>query len=322
MTNPDEIKEVAIIGLGTMGAVIAQVFAQNGYRVKGYEAHDKALQTAQKVIQMNVGALRQNENAEINSVDKILANIQYADSIAEAVDCADIVIEAVNENKEIKEKVYRDIDAGLPANSKILSNTSTLNIFPLMCERRLEHTIIAHWFAPPHIIPLIEVVKGEQTSAETVALTMALMEKLGKVPVLIEKYIPGFVINRILRILGREAFFLIEEGVITPAQLDLAIKASIAPRMMVLGLMQRYDFTGLDLSARNLQDKEFFDPPLDNEPEPLVSRVKKGDLGVKTGRGFYDYGDRKIEEILRERDIHLSKVLKETAFCYQKKRLV
>jgi len=317
MTNPDEIKEVAIIGLGTMGAVIAQVFAQNGYRVKGYEAHDKALQTAQKVIQMNVRVLSQDENAEIKSVEEILANIQYAGSIAEAVECADIVIEAVNENKEIKEKVYRDIDAGLPANSKILSNTSTLNIFPLMCERRLEHTIIAHWFAPPHIIPLIEVVKGEQTSAETVALTMALMEKLGKVPVLIEKYIPGFVINRILRILGREAFFLIEEGVITPEQLDLAIKASIAPRMMVLGLMQRYD-----LSARNLQDKEFFDPPLDNEPEPLVSRVKKGDLGVKTGRGFYDYGDREIEEILKERDAHLSRVLKETAFCYQKKRLV
>jgi len=320
MTNLDEIKEVAIVGMGTMGAVIAQVFAQNGYQVKGYEAHDKALQTAQKVIQMNVGGLSEDE--EINSKEEILANIQYVSSIAEAVESANIVIEAVNENKEVKEKVYREIDAALPTNSKILSNTSTLNIFPLMCERRLKDTIIAHWFAPPHIIPLIEVVKGEQTSDETATLTMALMEKLGKVPVLIEKYIPGFVINRILRILGREAFFLIEEGIITPEQLDLAIKASIAPRMMVLGLMQRYDFTGLDLSARNLQDKEFFDPPHDNEPEPLVSRVKKGDLGVKTGRGFYDYGDRKIEEILQERDTHLSKVLKETAFCYQKKRLV
>ncbi|MBT7887920.1 MAG: NAD(P)-binding domain-containing protein, partial [Deltaproteobacteria bacterium] len=89
MTNPDEIKEVAIIGLGTMGAVIAQVFAQNGYRVKGYEAHDKALQTAQKVIQMNVRVLSQDENAEIKSVEEILANIQYAGSIAEAVECAD-----------------------------------------------------------------------------------------------------------------------------------------------------------------------------------------------------------------------------------------
>ncbi len=322
MTKPEENKEIAIIGLGTMGAIIAQFFAQNGYQVRGFDTNENAIQAAHKIIKTNLAVTDQNERVDNSKIERILSRIRYSKSIPEAVENVDIVIEAVYENKEVKEKVYQEIDTQLPANSKILSNTSTLNIFPLIPERRAEHSIIAHWFAPPHIIPLVEVVKGEQTSEKTVKLTMDLMKSLNKTPVLIEKYIPGFVINRILRILGREAFFLIENGIITPEQLDLAIKSSIAPRMMVLGLIQRYDFTGLDLSARNLQDKEFFDPPIDNEPEPLFSRVKNGDLGVKTGRGFYDYSDRKIEEILKERDKYLTKVLKETAFCYQKERLV
>jgi len=145
---------------------------------------------------------------------------------------------------------------------------------------------------------------------------------MNKIPMVLERFIPGFVINRILRILGREIFFLIDNGYISPEQLDLAVKTSIAPRMMVLGVVQRYDFTGLDLSLRNLQNKEFFDPPIDNEPKSLIERVQKGDLGVKTGKGFYDYKGKKLEDILRERDFYLFKVLKELRFCIEKDRLV
>jgi 3-hydroxybutyryl-CoA dehydrogenase len=134
--------------------------------------------------------------------------------------------------------------------------------------------------------------------------------------------LPGFIINRILRNLGREAFFLLDEGYISMEDLDLAVKASIAPRMMVLGLIQRYDFTGLDLSARNLLDEEFFDPPVDNKPKALHSRIEKGDLGVKTGRGFFDYQGRDITEINRDRDDYLLKVMEGIGFCLEKKRLV
>lgn len=305
-----------------MGAIFAQIFAQAGYRVNGYEANQQSLQTAKKVIRANLAEQLNSEENDSDDLESVMARIQYGNSIGSAVEKADIVIEAVNENREIKETVFREIDMSLPEQSKILSNTSTLDIYPLVPERRLSNTIIAHWFAPPHIIPLVEVVKGKQTSEDTVSTTMSLLESLGKVPVLIKKFVPGFVINRILRIIGREVFHLLGEDIISPEQLDLAIKASIAPRMMVLGLVQRYDFTGLELSARNLKDESFYDPPYDNEPEPLVSRVNRGDLGVKAGKGFYDYGGRNIEEILQERDTHLKRVFESTAFCLEKKRLV
>jgi 3-hydroxybutyryl-CoA dehydrogenase len=129
-----------------------------------------------------------------------------------------------------------------------------------------------------------------------------------------QKFVPGFAINRMLRILGRETFFLLDNGYITADQLDLAVKASLAPRMMVLGLVQRYDFTGLDLSARNLENPGFLEPPLDNRPKSLFDLVEKGHFGVKTGRGFYDYSDRKLEDVLKERDDKLLKVLKSLGF--------
>jgi 3-hydroxybutyryl-CoA dehydrogenase len=132
-----------------------------------------------------------------------------------------------------------------------------------------------------------------------------------------EKFVPGFAMNRILRILGREIFFLLDNGYITPEQLDLAVKASIAPRMMVLGLVQRYDFTGLDLSARNLENPDFLEPPLDNRPKSLFDLVEEGNFGVKTGKGFFDYSGRKLEDVLRERDDKLLKVLKSLDFLIQ-----
>ena len=120
-----------------------------------------------------------------------------------------------------------------------------------------------------------------------------------------EKFVPGFCVNRLLRIIGREVFFLLDNGYMTPEELDLAVKASIIPRAMVLGFAQRYDFTGLDLSLTNLQNPDFVEPPLDNAPRTLVEHVEKGELGVKSGKGFFDYSDRRLEEVLRARDAAL-----------------
>ncbi len=157
--------------------------------------------------------------------------------------------------------------------------------------------------------------RGPESTDNTVNVVLELLRKVGKTPVVMEKFVPGFAINRILRILGREIFFLLDNGYITAEQLDLAVKASIAPRMMLLGLVQRYDFTGLDLSAKNLQNKAFIEAPLDNEPKSLFRLVEQGDLGVKTGKGFYDYQGKELEEILKERDSGLLKILKSAEFC-------
>jgi 3-hydroxybutyryl-CoA dehydrogenase len=190
-----------------------------------------------------------------------------------------------------------------------------------MAPDSLPRTIIVHWFAPPQILPLVEVVQGSQTLPEVVELTLPFLENLNKRPVLIKKYVPGFIINRLLRILGRETYFLVDDGYISPEDLDMAVKASIAPRMMVLGLTQRYDFTGLDLTYANLHNEDFVDAPFDKEPEFVVSRLKKNHLGVKTGIGVYDYRDRDKAEVIKDRDRYLLKVINSLQFCLEKKRL-
>ena len=317
-----EIKKIAVIGLGTMGPGIAQAFAQAGYMVTGYDQNPDAARTCGKIVAGIMETLKEFNLISPEEEKASLSNIIYADSLAEAVRDAQIVVEAVSESRDIKRAVYSEVDQYAPAGCCLWSNTSTLNIYELAPENRLADTIICHWFAPPHIVPLVEVVKDPRVSGETVETALGLLKKLKKITIVLEKYVPGFVINRIQRNLGREVFFLLDEGYISPEDLDMAIKASIAPRMMVLGLVQRYDFTGLDLSARNLADESFFDPPVNNNPDALSSKIKQGLLGVKTGRGFYDYSDSEMTEVLKERDRCLLKVVENVRFCLEKKRLV
>ncbi|MCG6908523.1 MAG: 3-hydroxyacyl-CoA dehydrogenase family protein [Deltaproteobacteria bacterium] len=320
--KPANESVAAVIGLGTMGPGLAQILAQGGYRVVGYDRNAAAVEACRRMIPAICRTLEEHGVIDPEETRGILGRISYAPSIADQVADADIVIEAVSEDRDVKRSVFEAIDTAAPEACMLWSNTSTLNVFELMPAQRHPAAVIAHWFAPPHIVPLVEVVKGEATRPDIVARTLDILHSLGKRPIVIERYVPGFIINRILRIIGREAFFLLDNGYISAEDLDLAVKASIAPRMMVLGLIQRYDFTGLDLSARNLLDESFFDPPVDNRPKALHRHIEKGHLGVKSGKGFFDYGDRDPSEICRERDRLLLKVIDNLRFCLEKKRLV
>ena len=317
-----DVKKIAVIGTGTMGPGIAQSVAQAGYQVNGFDLNQDSYPLARQVIANNLELLIEAGQAEPEDLEKTQAKIDFVDSLEEAVKDAQIVIEAVSEKKEIKKSVYEQVDQLADPEALIWSNTSTMNIFELMPQARLPRTVIVHWFAPPQILPLIEVVQGAETLPEVVDLTLPFLERMGKKPVLIKKYVPGFIINRLLRILGRETYFLVDEGYITPEDLDMAVKASIAPRMMVLGLTQRYDFTGLDLTYANLHKEDFVDAPFDAEPEFVVSRIKKNHLGIKTGIGVYDYRDRDKAEVIKDRDRYLLKVLNNLRFCLDKKRLL
>jgi 3-hydroxybutyryl-CoA dehydrogenase len=189
-----------------------------------------------------------------------------------------------------------------------------------MVPERLPHTLIVHWFAPPQVLPLIEVVQGERPAGSGDphhGASGGAEQKAGAD----QKYVPGFIINRLLRILGRETYFLLDNGYVTPEDLDMAVKASIAPRMMVLGLTQRYDFTGLDLTYANLHNEEFVDARRTRSRSSSFPGSRKTIWGIKTGIGVYDYRDRDKADVIKDRDRYLLRVVNSLQFCLEKKRL-
>ncbi len=315
----EEIKNIAVIGAGTMGPGMALVFGQYGYSVKLFSRRRETLEKARSIIRSSLGTLSEFGILKQEEIEPILSRVVSTNSLKEAASEADVICETVAENREVKREIFEQLDKICSPETIFTSNTSSLNIFNLVPSSRLPNTLIAHWFAPPHIVPVVEVVRGTDTTDEAIHLTIDLLKRVGRTSVRMEKFVPGFVINRLYRALGREIFFLLDNGYITAEQLDLAAKAALAPRMMILGLVQRYDFTGLDISAKNLENPDFFDPPVDNRPKSLFDLVEKGHLGVKTGKGFFDYQGRKLVEILKERDINLLRIYKNAEFCLEEK---
>lgn len=310
----EEIKKIAVIGAGTMGPGIALMFGWHGYAVRLFSLNTEESEKAGSVMRTSLETLLECEILTKDEIEPTLGRVSMTNSMQKAGQDADFICEAVVEMKDVKRAVFEQLDHICPSKTIFTSNTSSLNIFDLVPKDRLSRTLIAHWFAPPHIVPIVEVVQGPDTTNETIELTCSLLEGVGRIPIRMKKFVPGFVINRLYRALGREIFFLLDNGYITADQLDLAGKLALGARMMILGLVQRYDFTGLDISARNLENPDFFDPPIDNRPKSLFDLVQKGHLGVKTGKGFFDYSDKKLEEILKKRDSDLLKIYKNIAF--------
>ena len=300
--DAESVHKVAVVGAGTMGPGLALVFARAGHSVSLHSRTEKTLESALSVALADLETLVRHELLEAGEVPAIMARIVPTTSLAEAGSGASLIVEAVAEDLDVKRAVFSELDGCCPDGAIFTSTTSYLDVFQVVPKRRLPATVIAHWFAPPHIVPLVEVVRGERTSDETVFVVVGLLESLGKTPVVMDRFVPGFCVNRLLRSIGREVFFLLDNGYVTAEQLDLAVKASLAPRAMALGFVQRYDFTGLDLSLANLANPHYVEPPPDNAPRSLAERVECGDLGVKTGKGFFDYGDRDLEEVLAARD--------------------
>lgn len=311
----EQIKQIAVIGSGLMGPGIALDFAKAGYPVVLNARREASLDAAREVIDAGLKTLVKHEMVAPAQVAPIKARVKYTTVLSEAARDANFVVECINEKKDLKQALFAQLDGICAPGTIFGSNTSYLNIFELAPESRVADTVVTHWFAPPHILPLVEVVREVKTSEETAQTTLALLKAIGKVPVLMNRYVPGHVINRFLRIMGREAFFLLDNGYITADQLDLAIKASIAPRMCTLGVVQRYDFTGLDLSAGNLRMPNYPEPPLDNAPKSLCDLVAAGHLGVKSGSGFFDYSDKTLTEALDKRDDDLIRALKGVEFA-------
>lgn len=310
--NFADIKKVALLGAGTMGPGMAQVYAMGGMEVHLCDRSELALEKAKLMLQANLDTFVEEALLDAEEAQTILRRISCFSTIAEAVTGVQFVREAVSEKPDVKKAVFSELDQLIHEDVIIVSNTSSLNPFALMPERRLPNFTTAHWFAPPQIIPLIEVAKGEQTTEETMATVIGLLQHCGKTPVRLERFVPGYIINRLQILLNTEVFYLLDNGICTPEQLDLAVKASLMPRGMVLGLVQRYDFTGLDISANNIVNASYVMPETSKHPKALFDHVDKGELGVKTGKGFFDYSGRSAVEVCKKRDKMLLKVFEAT----------
>lgn len=302
---------VAILGAGVMGPGIAQVFAERGFEVDLCDPAKVALEhgiaTVRASLDLKVELGMLDEAAAHQALSRIRTQVESRAVLGQA----HLIVEAVFENPDVKRSVYDLVHEVASTHAVVWSNTSTMNVFELTAPALRSHMLVAHWFAPAQILPLVEVVGDEQTSGTILSESIDLLRALGKVPVRLEKFVPGFIINRLLRALGREAFHLLESGVITVENLDAAVRTSLAPRMQVLGLMQRYDYTGLGLSIRNLSDPRFTDAPVDLNPAFLRERVERGEVGVSVGKGFYDYAGRSPLELQRARDVRLWQVVRD-----------
>lgn len=304
--------KILVVGAGTMGHGIAQVFAMGGYDVSLFSLPDGTLDRAKALIQSSLDVFAKEGLLDGKQIAGILKRIRMTHSLEEGAADADIAFESIAEDAVAKQDIFARLDALCPRKTLLASNTTALNIFDFVKTSRPEKVLIAHWYTPPQLIPLVDVVKGPQTDEESIAAMVRILKETGKTPVVFKKFINGYVISRLQIALNREVLYLLDNDYVTPEELDLAAKTGFALRMLVVGLVQRIDFGGLDLTVRNLDNPHVRSQmvPLDYQPKKIYELVKQGHLGVKTGKGFYDYGGRSEAEVCRERDIRLIKMLK------------
>ena len=303
-----EIRNVTIVGAGTMGHSLAQVFAQGGYNVWLNDIKDEILKRARSLIASNLKTLLELGIVKKGEESSTLNRIQMTTRLEEAAKNADLVIEAIIEDEPAKKEMFTKLDNICPKAAILASNTSYMDIFKFVQTKRPEKVLITHWFAPPHIVPLVEIVRGPKTSQETVDTVKALMLKLGKKPIVLSKFLPGFIGNRLQSALGREVLFLLDNGYAAPEDIDEATKASFGLRIPILGLVKRMDFAGLDLAQKVISNRLYEPPPPQERSKSIDRLVAQGKLGVKSGSGFYNYGGRSPEEIMKERDLKLIKL--------------
>ncbi|RJX32547.1 MAG: 3-hydroxyacyl-CoA dehydrogenase family protein [Desulfarculus sp.] len=305
------MKKVTVIGAGTMGHSLAMVFALGGYQVALNDLSPEILEKSRSLIKANLDTLAEAKLFDPAQREEVAEKrITYTNDLGQAVAGTGFVVEAVVENVEVKKKLFSELDRLAPPEAILASNTSYLDIFKFVETSRPDKVLITHWFAPPHIVPLVEIVVGPQTSEQTVQTVKRLHDELGKTTIVIRKFLPGFVGNRMQAALGLEVFRLLEGGYASPEDLDKAAKAGFGLRLPILGVVKRMDFTGLDLVQHVLKNKSYQPPEVPGRSQIVDDLVAQGRRGVKDGAGFYDYGGRSSEEIMHERDLKLLKLRK------------
>lgn len=298
-----KIKKVTVIGSGIMGHGIGQTFALGGYEVTLNDISDELLNKAIQRIRSNLNTLIEAGITTPEKAKEALFRTRTNKDLRVSVGEADLVVEAVPEVMDLKKQVFKQLDEYCQPHTIIASNTSGLSLTEMASEiTRQDKAVIAHWWNPPHIIPVVEIVKGRYTSDQTVDLIYQLLAAIGKKPVKILKEVPGFLGNRLQYALYREALACLKQGVASAEDIDTAVKGTFGFRLPTLGPLETSDFGGLDTF---LNIAQYLFKEIDHSTEPpeiLKEKVREGKLGVKTGEGFFRYPPEKAEEKIKERD--------------------
>ena len=307
----EDIRDVAVIGAGTMGAGIAGELARAGRRVRLVDVSDEALDRGKAALKSAQETLVSAGRVKRRDAATALKRVTRTTCLAEACDGVDLLIEAVSEDMALKKEMFARFDELCPKRALLASNTSGLSITEMAgATRRPTRVAGTHFWNPPHIIPLVEVIKGERTSNATAKTLVDLCRGLGKRPILVRRDVPGFVGNRLQFAVMREALHILSEGIASAEDIDTAMTAGPGLRYGLLGPLRTADLGGLDIF---LAISQYLFAELNSESTPrraLGELVEARKLGAKTGSGFYKYPPSERGEILRRRDRTLLAFLK------------
>ncbi|MCH8802284.1 MAG: 3-hydroxyacyl-CoA dehydrogenase family protein [Chloroflexi bacterium] len=298
----DDVKTIAVIGAGNIGHGIALTLGLAGYQVNLNSTNETSLQKGVDFIKADLDRLVELDMTKPDLAQAALTKISTTTSLEEASSDSDVVIEAVYENLELKQQVFRDLDSFCPERTILASSTSTMipSRFAEVTQRP-DRVLVAHYTGPAFVSPLVEIVRTEQTSDETVDIVFKVLTKSGKRPVIVQKEVPGFIANRLNAALFREALSIVQRGIASPEDIDIVLKTGHARRWVAAGLFEALDVgAGGDLLLAGMA---LLLPEIDSSMDVmklLQEMVDKGELGAKTGKGFYDWTPEAAEAARRK----------------------
>jgi 3-hydroxybutyryl-CoA dehydrogenase len=305
------IRKVLVVGSGLMGHGIGQVFALGGYDVVLNDLDDERLERAVEGIRRNLNLFVQEELITQPQATLALSHVKTDVDLPRAAKDADLVVEATFENLESKRQILGRIGSLVPKTTVMASNTSGLSCNAMATATgRPDRFVVAHFWNPPHLIPLVEVVRGDDTAQSTIDLMVAVLKSVGKAPVVVQKDVLGFVGNRLQYALFREALALVQDGVCTAEDIDTVVKTSFGRRLTTAGPLETADINGTDLFY-NISQYLFRDLDASTEPHPFFKAlIEAGRTGVKVGHGFRDWPGDRAAQIRERRDRELIRWLK------------
>ncbi len=299
--------EIAVVGAGLMGHALALVYALGGHRVRLTDSNPATLARAPGLMATALATLVEGGEVDASWTPARLAqSVTPCKTLKETVAGAALVVEAIVEEPGAKRTLYAELAGLMDATALLASNTSHLDIFPLVPAALQRRTLIAHWYTPPYLVDLVDVVGSQETDPAALETVRALIAAMGKKPVVFGKFVPGYVANRIQAAISQEVYRLLDEGVVTPREIDDSVIHGLALRIPILGHLAKADFTGLPLIQRSMANrKDEAPPPPLRRSEKLDALLAGGHDGVMSGRGFFDWGGRTPEELFKDRDRRL-----------------